>query len=130
MNCRIFIADDSELLRSRLVEMLSQIKEIEIIGQAKNPPEAIESIIELKPDVLILDILKPGKNGFKVLEAIKKRNLSTKVIVFTNYSYPKYRKRCKDAGADYFFDKLKEFEKLINTLKQLTHSHNKTEKTE
>ncbi len=119
---RIFIADDSELLRVRLVNMLSEIEGIEIIGQAQDSLGAIESIEKLNPHVVILDIRMPQKNGIKVLEAIKKSNQPPKVIIFTNYPYPQYRKRCMDLGADFFFNKSTEFEKLVDTVKYLVHN--------
>ena len=126
---RLFIADDSEILRVRLVDMLSEIEGIEIIGQAQESLDAIESIQKLNPHVVILDIQMPQVNGIKVLEAIKKNNHHLKVIIFTNYPYPQYRKRCMDLGADFFFDKSTEFEKLIDTVKYLTHDCSQTKKT-
>ena len=124
---RLFIADDSEILRVRLVDMLSEIEGIEIIGQAQESLDAIESIQKLNPHVVILDIRMPRINGIKVLEAIKKDDHSPTVIIFTNYPYPQYRKKCMDLGADFFFDKSTEFEKLIDTVKYLTHDCSQTE---
>ena len=119
---RLFIADDSEILRVRLIDMLSEIEGVEIVGQAQESLEAIESIQKLNPHVVILDIRMPQENGIKVLEAIKKDDQSPTVIIFTNYPYPQYRKRCMDLGADFFFDKSTEFEKLIDTVKYLVHN--------
>jgi len=124
---RLFIADDSEILRGRLIDMLSEIEGIEIVGQAHESLDAIESIQELNPHVVILDIQMPQVNGIKVLEAIKKDDGSPTVIIFTNYPYPQYRKRCMDLGADFFFDKSTEFEKLIDTVKYLVHDCSQTE---
>jgi DNA-binding NarL/FixJ family response regulator len=123
---RLFIADDSEILRLRLIDMLSEIEGIEIIGQAQNSLDAIESIEELNPHVVILDIRMPRINGIEVLEAIKKDDESPTVIIFTNYPYPQYRKRCMDLGADFFFDKSTEFEKLVDTVKYLNHNCSQT----
>jgi DNA-binding NarL/FixJ family response regulator len=123
---RLFIADDSEILRLRLIDMLSEIEGIEIIGQAQNSLDAIESIEELNPHVVILDIRMPQVNGIEVLEAIKKDDESPTVIIFTNYPYPQYRKRCMDLGADFFFDKSTEFEKLVDTVKYLVHNCSQT----
>ncbi len=119
---RILIADDSELLRVRLVDMLSEIEGIEIIGQAQNSLDAIESIERLNPHVVILDARMPQGNGIKVLEEIKKNLQSPKVIIFSNYPYPQYRKRCMELGADFFFDKSTEFEKLVDTVKYLVRN--------
>jgi DNA-binding NarL/FixJ family response regulator len=116
---KIFIADDSALLRERLIDMLSELDGIEIVGQARDSLSAVRSILKLKPDVVILDIRMPGGNGISVLQSIKKNKVASIVIMFTNYPYPQYRKRCMDAGADFFFDKSGEFEKITKVLKKL-----------
>ncbi len=116
---RVFIVDDSEILRSRLIEMLSEFKEIDIVGQTGYAQEAIELIKELIPDVVILDIRLPDGNGINLLKMIKKDNIYTKVVIFTNYPYFQYRKRCLDAGAEFFFYKAAEFENLVEALIQL-----------
>ena len=117
---RVMIVDDSEILRSRLVEMLSEIKGIEVVAEAKDSKEAIEAIKTHHPDVVIMDIRMPGNDGIVVIEKIKKgKRNKPKIIVFTNYPYLQYRKRCMDAGADFFFYKALEFEKLIGLIKEL-----------
>ena len=103
--------------------MLADLENIEVIGQAQDALEAIESIPKLNPQVVILDIRMPRGSGLDVLKAVKKNKDSPKIIIFTNYPYPQYRKKCLEAGADYFFDKHTEFEKLFEVLKQLAHSH-------
>ena len=127
---RVFIADDSDILRSHLKEILSEFKEIEIVGQAGQAQEALESIRKLSPEVAILDIRFSDGSGIDVLEIIKKENFPTKVIIFTNFPYLQYRKKCFDAGADFFFYKAIEFEKLITTLEKLIRYFRKTEKTQ
>jgi DNA-binding NarL/FixJ family response regulator len=117
---KVFIVDDSAVLRERLITILSDLKGIEIIGQAKGPLEAQEAIPNLNPDVVILDIRMPGGNGIDVLENIKKGKSPPIVIMFTNYPYPQYRKKYMDAGADFFFDKSTEFDKIFEILKKLT----------
>ena len=116
---KAFIADDSLNVRKGLIAMLSQVDGIEVIGQAENIDEAIGSIRTLKPDVVILDIKMPGGSGVDVLKYVKKEQPSTVVIIFTNYPYPQYREECMDEGADFFFDKSIEFEKVIEVCKQL-----------
>ena len=101
---RVFITDDSEIVSKNLSEVLSGMEKIEIIGQARDPVQAVESIKRLGPDVVILDIRMPGGSGIEVLETIKKNELSPVVIIFTNYPYPQYRKKCMELGAEYFFE--------------------------
>ncbi len=121
---KVFIVDDSALVRERIIAMISENPGIEITGQAKNAQEGINSILKLKPDVVILDIRMPGGNGIEVLKNIKKNNSAPTIIILTNYPYPQYRKKCLEAGADYFFDKSTEFNKIIEVIKKLIQKSN------
>jgi len=123
-NIKIFIADDSSVVRERLVTMLSEIEGHEITGVAQDGIEAIERIQELKPDVLILDIRMPLRSGVDVLRTVKQIDPAPKVIILTNYPYPQYRKRCMEEGADFFFDKSTEFEKVLEVFRQLVQNGN------
>jgi len=116
---KLFIVDDSAVLRQHLIDVLSGFEKIEIIGEAQDTIQAINSIQSLQPDVVILDIRMPGGGGIDVLKKIKKNESSPIIIMFTNYPYPQYRKKCVDAGADFFFDKSTESEKMIKLLEQL-----------
>jgi DNA-binding NarL/FixJ family response regulator len=118
---KVFIADDSPILRERLKAMLSDLPEVEIAGQAHDTPEAIQSIKEMKPDVVILDIRMPGGSGIEVLQSIKKDRTDIKVIIFTNYPYPQYRKKCMELGADFFFAKSTPFEEVVNAINELNY---------
>jgi len=60
----------------------------------------------------------------------KVNNISSKFLIFTNFPYFQYRKRWLDAGAEFFFYKAAEFEKLIKVLKQLIPYYRKTEKSQ
>jgi DNA-binding NarL/FixJ family response regulator len=115
---RLFIADDSELLRERLVDVLSEIEGVEIIGQGEDTIEVVKAVERLHPDLVILDIRMPGGNGILVLEILKKMENPPLVIMFTNYPNLQYRMRCLEAGADFFFYKATEFEKLIDAVKR------------
>ncbi len=99
--------------------MLGEIDGVEVIGQARNVAEAIELIRESKPAVVILDIRMPGGSGIDVLESIKSEEPSPVVIMRTNYPYPQYRRRCLEAGADFFFDKSNEFHKIQQVFREM-----------
>ena len=111
-NMRVFIADDSAVVRERLMETLSEIPHVEIIGWAEDGLQAIQSIREMKPDVAVLDIEMPRGTGLDVLKNLRHDKGGPIVIVFTNFPYPQYRKRALAEGADFFFDKSTEFEAL------------------
>src|SRR6185369_16103814 len=93
-NMKVFIIDDSSLLSERLVNMLSELEKIEIVGKAEHPIQEINTIRKLKPDVVVLDISTFVGTGIYALEKIKKDKLAPVVIMFTNSQYQQYRKKC------------------------------------
>lgn len=119
----VFIVDDSKALRERLVNMLSEIDGIEIVGEARNAAEAIAGVRSLKPRVVILDIQMPGGNGIEVLKIIKQESPAPIVMMLTNHSYAQYREKCMQLGADYFLDKAKDFGKLTEIFQDLIEQY-------
>lgn len=122
---KVLIVDDSAIVRERLKAMLSEITELEDISQARDSLEAISSFQKLNPEVVILDIRMPGGSGIDVLKKIKKSIQPPVVIVLTNYPYPQYRRKCLDAGADFFFDKSTEFDKVTEVLNQMSKNQSR-----
>src|SRR5687767_144782 len=106
---KVFVADDSPIVRERLISLLRELPNVEIVGETGAAVEAIDSIRRLKPTAVVLDISMPGGGGISVLESIKKEAKAPMVIMLTNFSNEPYRRRCLQLGADYFFDKSNEF---------------------
>ena len=113
---KVFIVDDSPVVRERLATLLSDLPSVEIVGQAEIAFEAISATRRLKPDVMLLDISMPGGSGIHVLEMVKKERPAPLVIMLTNFAHEQYRQKCLQLGADYFFDKSTEFEKVLSVL--------------
>jgi len=113
---RIFIADSSQLIRDRLVALLSIYQNLEIVGVAGDPEEAVRDIIKELPDVVIMDFQMPEQHGIEVIKRIKEKSQQLKFIIFTQYPYPQFRQQCLTAGADFFFDKATDFRTLIETI--------------
>ena len=116
---RVFIVDDSPIVRERLASLVAEIPQVQLVGQAEIAFEAINRIQSLKPDVVILDISMPGGSGMHVLETIKRDPAPPCVIMLTNFTYDQYREKCSQLGADHFFDKSGEFERVSDIIRQL-----------
>lgn len=86
------------------------------VFQAKDYQSANQIIDKEQPDIAILDIQLPDGSGIDLLSKIKNMRKETVVIMLTNYPYSIIRKRCDELGADYFFDKSTEFEKVLEVL--------------
>ena len=112
----ILIVDDSPLIVRRLIDMLSELPNLEWIKNAGNYADGIELVQRHNPGILLLDINLPDKSGIELLRICKENNPGTKVIMITNQANEQYRKLCLKLGADYFIDKSKEFEQIADTI--------------
>jgi DNA-binding NarL/FixJ family response regulator len=120
VSMRVFVVDDSDLVRARLMVMLADINGVEVVGQARDGQSALQQIYSLKPDIVILDIQMPEIDGIQVLKKIKERQPETTVIMLTNYPFLLVKIKCLSAGANYFFDKSSELENLLETIQKMT----------
>jgi DNA-binding NarL/FixJ family response regulator len=117
---RVLVADDSTLVRAGVIDMINQIPEVEVVGHAEDGVQAIAMADQFIPDVAILDIRMPEKNGIQALEEIKRSHPQITVIMLTNFPYLPYRKKCLAAGADYFLEKSMEFNTVVQVLTDLS----------
>lgn len=99
MPIKIAIADDHQLFRQGLITLLSNSDEIEVVGQAENGEEAIESCLKLKPDILLMDIGMPIMNGIKATGILKISQPNIKVIALSMHSERNFVKTILEAGA-------------------------------
>jgi DNA-binding NarL/FixJ family response regulator len=116
---KIVIADDSSLMRDRIKILLRSINHNFEMFEAEDGVEALQLIEEKEPDLAIIDIRMPDINGIEVLKKVRKMKMKTKVCMLTNYPYPQYRERCLEAGADFFFSKTEDFEKINTVITEL-----------
>lgn len=113
---KVLIADDSRIVRDRLSNLLGDVDGVQVVGEAIDAAQAKNLARMLKPDIAILDVRMPQGNGVEVLRDIKRTNPASRVIMLTNFVDSASRKVCFDQGADYFFDKSIEFEKIVEVL--------------
>ncbi len=119
----VFIADDSAVVRGKLKEALEEQGAINVIGEAGDTMLAITEINRLDPQVAIIDIRMPGGGGLPVLRDSKARTPGRIAIILTSFPFPQYRQVYLAAGADYFFDKTQDIQKMTNVLAGLAAKH-------
>ena len=116
---KILLADDSQLILDRLQEMLSDFEGAEIVASLKNGIDSLEFIRTLNPDLVIIDINMPILTGLQVLETAKKENHKAIFIVLTFYASKYFRAKAISLGADYFFSKVDDFERVSEVVRNL-----------
>lgn len=122
---KVLIADDSKLMRERIREAISIFREVEIVSEAETGLQTSDFLNKHNPDLAILDIRMPDRSGLEVLKEFRLTNKTTKIIMLTNYAYDQYRDRSIENGADYFFSKSDDFDKLaavVATMLKNKHS--------
>lgn len=115
----VFIVDDVPSMRERLRELVGEVPDVEVVGDAGTPADAIAGILEKHPACVLLDYQLIGGTGVDVLRAVHDRAQNTVFVVLTNHPDPQYRRACMAAGADHFFDKSTEFECVTEVLRTL-----------
>jgi two-component system cell cycle response regulator len=114
----VLIVDDSETLRKRLKEALSRIRTDLEFYEASSGEEALRVISSEMHDIVILDISLPDISGIEILKEIKMSDTGTRVIIFTSYPSAEFRERCIAFGADYFFDKCKDYRNILELFRR------------
>ena len=116
---RVLVVDDAANVRQRLATLLRELDRVELVGGAADGNSALWLARTLAPDVVLLDLNLPGPSGIEVLWRLKMLAPAPVVIVLTNHATSDYRKACLDRGADFFFDKSKEFERMLEQLRRM-----------
>jgi DNA-binding NarL/FixJ family response regulator len=110
---RVLIADDDDLMRAGLVELLSGEESIEIVGQARNGREAVERARKLKPDVVLMDVRMPDMDGIAATAELGRAVPDVKVLILTTFEQDDYIFGALRAGASGFLLKRTPPEELI-----------------
>ena len=116
---KLMIVDDSEVISTRLKELLQDINGLEVAALAEDGLQAIHLFSIVKPDIIILDLMIPKLNGLDVLRSLRSKEKSVIIIVLTNYDQSYFRDKCTELGANYFLDKSAEFEKVYRICKNI-----------
>jgi DNA-binding NarL/FixJ family response regulator len=102
---RVLIADDHRDFRKVVHDFLSRLPNVFVVGEACDGDEAVEQVGKLTPDVVLMDIKMPHKNGLEATRIIKDRWPETKVLIATLNDDPAYRDQAREARADGFIVK-------------------------
>jgi DNA-binding NarL/FixJ family response regulator len=113
---KVYVVEDSDAICERIVRMVNEIKNADVVGTTDMVSSAIRGIEKCLPDVVILDIQLLDGNGFTVLQYIKEKMLAIKVIVLTNFNSDQYRNLAQRYGADAFLDKSNDFMQIPGLL--------------
>ncbi|NLJ67469.1 MAG: response regulator transcription factor [Clostridiales bacterium] len=116
---RVMIADDHSLMRKGLQQILELEDDIRVIGQAKNGKEAVELGLTVAPDIILMDINMPIKNGLQAIKELKERGCPAQIIVLTIHEDREYLLKSIKAGASGYVMKDAESDHLIEAIRDV-----------
>ncbi len=122
---KVVIADDSQLILTRIQEKVGMYKGVEIVGAYKNGTDTLAALKFFKPDLAIVDINMPGLNGLDVLEEIRKEDTSLMFVILTFNSSEFYRRKAVELGVDYFLSKVDDEDKLSQVIEEMLREEKK-----
>ena len=112
------IADDSDAIRLLLKDILS-IGDHTVTGEAKDGAEAVEIFQQVNPDLLLLDLAMPKKDGLTVVREITAQNPTAKIILITASDDQKVIQQCLDSGASSFISKPFDFNNVLKAISDI-----------
>lgn len=119
MKTKILVADDHPLVREALIRVFSNQKDMEVVGEAADGEEAIKLASQLKPDVLVMDIMMPKIDGLQASRKIKQMSPSTAILILTAYDDDSYVLGLLEAGAAGYLMKSARGQDLVEAVRSI-----------
>jgi two-component system response regulator DesR len=116
---RIVVAEDQRLLLGALASLLDLEADMEVVGKADNGADAIKLVKLYQPDICIMDIEMPLKNGLDAAEELKEAGSKVKVVILTTFARAGYFERAIKAGANGYLLKDSPSEELADSLRSI-----------
>ena len=115
----ILIADDHDIIREGIKNILRKQPDYEIVGEAVDGEEVLEKVAALKPDILLLDITMPKKSGLEILEQVQRVSRNTKILIISVHKTDAYVMRALRAGVKGYLTKENAADDLLPALRKI-----------
>ena len=116
---RVLLVDDHSIMREGLQSMLAGSEELEVVGQARDGEEAVRAAAELLPDVVVMDVMMPNKDGVEACREIMDAAPDTRVVMLTASTEEDAVIEAVAAGATGYLQKVSGMDRLLDTIRQV-----------
>ena len=116
---KVMIVDDHSLIREGLKRLLELEKDIDVTGQASNGREAVEMALSLRPDVILMDINMPVKNGLEAIKELRAVNCRSRIVMITIHGHQEYLLEAIRMGAAGYVMKDAEVERILEAIRSV-----------
>ncbi len=116
---RILVAEDHDIFRKGICSLIEKVPDMEIVGEAADGEDAVRKAGELKPDIVIMDVMLPGMNGIEATKAINEKVLDTKIVTLSLHSDREYIVGMLKAGSSGYLLKDSAFQELVEAIRKV-----------
>ena len=116
---KVLIADDHAIVRKGLASLLGTKKDIIVVGEAEDGEEAVQKAVKLTPDVIIMDLMMPKKDGVAATAEIHRLLPETKIMILTSYGTSDGIAHALEAGASGALMKSTEFAEFVSAIREI-----------
>jgi len=121
---QVFLVDDHPIVRRGLQLLISMERDLAVCGEADSGPAALEKILELRPDVVIVDLALKSSSGLELIQQLRAQSSALKMLVFSMRDEGVYAERALRAGANGYITKEEGAEKAIEAIRLLVRGKN------
>ncbi|OIO36219.1 MAG: hypothetical protein AUJ74_03110 [Candidatus Omnitrophica bacterium CG1_02_44_16] len=116
----VIIADDHDIIREGIKNILRNQKDYEVMAEAADGQEALDKVSALKPDILLLDITMPKKSGLEILDQLQRASKKTKILIISVHKADAYIMRALKSGVKGYLNKENAADDLLPALRKIT----------
>jgi len=120
---RVFLVEDHPVVRLGLKQIIGFEPGLEVCGEAETVEDAMQQIEELRPQVVLVDLMLPGRSGMELVRYIKRHWLGMKVIVVSTHDEELYGPAARQAGADCYINKHEAMDQIVQAIRSVTRKH-------
>jgi NarL family two-component system response regulator LiaR len=118
---RVLVVDDHAIIRKGMRAVLELVQDIEMVGEAENGKQAVQLVLELNPDVILMDLMMPEMDGIACIREIKSKRPESRILVLTNFAGEEMIFPAIKAGAMGYHLKDSTPEALVEAIRQVFH---------
>jgi DNA-binding NarL/FixJ family response regulator len=118
---RVVVVDDHPLIRDFVRFACRAGEGVEVIAEASRGEEALDACRTLRPDVVVLDLVIPGMNGFEVARRLREERIPVRILVLSGSDQPEALFRCRRIGVDGYLEKTSRLTEVVDAIRAVAH---------